>query len=98
VSPDPALVLDTDPRRLNVLAAARYILRIRTNAVLITASACGYYFLAGVEIFGTEFTRAQYRINQAVANLVLLGAPPRRGGRRAGRRRRRGMPCCAGGV
>lgn len=34
MSLDPALVLDTGPRRLNVLAAARHILRIRTNLVL----------------------------------------------------------------
>lgn len=72
LSPDPALVLRVDPRQLSLPAAARYVLRVRTNVVLIIASACGYYFLAGVEIFGTEFTRAQYRINQAVANLVLL--------------------------
>jgi MFS family permease len=76
LTPDPGRVLDGDPRRLNLLAAARYVLRIRTNLVLIIASACGYYFMAGVEIFGTEFTREQYHINQVVANLglVALGA------------------------
>ena len=76
LSPDPARVPSGDPRRMNLLAAARYVLRIRTNLVLILASACGYYFMAGVEIFGTEFTREQYHINQAVANLglVALGA------------------------
>lgn len=73
VSPDPALVLRTDPRWLSLPAAARYVLRVRTNLVLIIASACGYYFLAGVETFGTEFAKDQYGVNQAVANLVLLG-------------------------
>jgi predicted MFS family arabinose efflux permease len=72
ITPDPARVLSRDPRRMNLLAAARYVLRIRANLVLIIASACGYYFMAGVEIFGTEFTRAQYHINQAVANLGLV--------------------------
>jgi predicted MFS family arabinose efflux permease len=70
--PDPARVLPADPSRMGLLAAARYVLRIRTNVILIIASACAYYFLAGVEIFGTEFTRDQYHINQAVASLALL--------------------------
>lgn len=73
---DPRRALRSDPRRLNLLAAARHVLRVRTNLVLIIASACGYYFMAGVEIFGTEFTKEQYHINQVVANLglVVLGA------------------------
>jgi predicted MFS family arabinose efflux permease len=76
VTPDPERTLTGDPRRLNLLAAARYVLRVRTNLVLITASACGYYFMAGVETFGTEFTREQYHLSQIVANLglVALGA------------------------
>ena len=40
--------------------------------VLIAASACGYYFLAGVQTFGSQFAKEQYSINQAVANLLLL--------------------------
>ncbi|MGH3164869.1 MAG: MFS transporter, partial [Trebonia sp.] len=74
--PDPDRVPPGDPRRLGRLGAVRYVLRIRTNLVLIIASACGYYFMAGVETFGTEFTREQYHLSQAVANLrlVALGA------------------------
>jgi predicted MFS family arabinose efflux permease len=48
------------------------VLRIRTNVVLIIASACGYYFLAGVQTFGIEFTTHQYGIDQALASLLLL--------------------------
>ena len=72
VAPDPELVLRVDARRLRLWGAARYVLRVRTNVVLIAASACGYYFLAGVETFGSEFANDQYRIGQAVANLLLL--------------------------
>src|SRR5207253_10943878 len=43
LEPDPELVLRVDPRRLGLFEAARYILRIRTNIVLVAASACGYY-------------------------------------------------------
>jgi predicted MFS family arabinose efflux permease len=72
VEPHPELVLDSDPRRLGLFAATRYILSIRTNVVLIAASALGYYFLAGVQTFGVEFTTHQYGIDQALANLLLL--------------------------
>jgi MFS family permease len=72
IVPDPELVLTVDARRLNLFAATRYVLRIRTNVVLIAASACGYYFLAGVQTFGSEFAKEQYGINQALANLLLL--------------------------
>jgi MFS family permease len=69
---DPDLVLRGDPRRLGLIAATRHILRVRTNIVLIAASALGYYFLAGVQTFGVEFVTQQYRIDQALANLLLL--------------------------
>jgi MFS family permease len=71
VEPDPAL-LGIDPRRMSFLAATRYVLRIRTNVVLILASAGGYFFLAGVQTFGVEFVTRQYGIDQAVGTLVLL--------------------------
>jgi MFS family permease len=72
LEPHPELVLTRDPRRLGIFAATRYVLRIRTNVVLILASACGYYFLAGVQTFGVEFVTKQYGIGQALGTLVLL--------------------------
>ena len=72
IEPDPELVLDRDPMRMRLLTAARYILRIRTNTILIVASALGYYFLAGVQTFGVEFATKQYGIDQALASLLLL--------------------------
>jgi MFS family permease len=72
IEPHEELVLTGDPRRLGLVASTRYILRVRTNVVLILASAFGYYFLAGVQTFGVEFTTHQYGIDQALANLLLL--------------------------
>jgi MFS family permease len=72
LEPDRDLVLTRDPRRLGIIAATRYVLRIRTNVVLISASACGYFFLAGVQTFGVEFVTKQYGIGQALGTLVLL--------------------------
>ena len=72
VEPDADHVLRVDPRKLGIVAAARYVLGVRTNLILIGASACGYYFLAGMQTFGVEFVKGQYRIGQAPANLLLL--------------------------
>jgi MFS family permease len=72
IEPDPAQVLDEDPDEMSVIAATKYVLHIRTNVVLIVASACGYYFLAGVQTFGVEFISRQYGIAQALAGLPLL--------------------------
>ena len=72
VEPDPELAAPGDPRRMNVLAATRYILRVRTNVILIVSSAGGYFFLAGIQTFGVEFVTRQYRIDQALGTLVLL--------------------------
>jgi len=72
IEPDPALVLHRDPRTMNIVEATRYVLRIKTNIVLIAASALGYYFLAGVQTFGVEFAKQQYGVGQALANILLL--------------------------
>src|SRR5262249_41825561 len=67
IEPHEELVLTEDAGRLGLFRAVRYILRVRTNVVLIIASAFGYYFLAGVQTFGVEFTTHQYGIDQALA-------------------------------
>lgn len=72
VLPNRRAILREDPRRMNLLAAATYVLRVRTNVVLILSSACAYYFMAGVETFGIEFVTQQYGIVEALANLLLL--------------------------
>jgi MFS family permease len=72
IEPDPGLVLRRDPREMNLIAATRYVLSIKTNVALIVASACGYYFLAGVQTFGVEFVTKQYGIAQVLSTLVLV--------------------------
>jgi MFS family permease len=72
ITPDETLVLRRDARRMGLISAVRYVLRVRTNVILIVSSAFGYYFLAGVQTFGVEFVKDQYRIGQALANLLLL--------------------------
>ncbi|HLI01167.1 MAG TPA: MFS transporter [Acidimicrobiales bacterium] len=72
IRPDEDMVLRTDASRMGMWAAVRYLLRIRTNLILIIASACAYFYLSGVETFASEFTSQQYRIATPVANTLLL--------------------------
>lgn len=71
VQPDAAQVAQ-DPERMGLFEATRYVFRVRTNVILIVASAAGYYFLAGVQVFGVEFVRQQYRIDAVLANGLML--------------------------
>jgi MFS family permease len=57
---------------MGFMAAARYVLHVRTNVALIVSGACAYYFLAGVQTFGVEFVHAQYHVNQVLANGLML--------------------------
>jgi MFS family permease len=73
LEPDPELVVDArEARRMGLVGATKYVLRVRTNVVLIAASACGYFFLAGLQTFGLEFSKKQYGIDQALASTLLL--------------------------
>jgi MFS family permease len=72
ITPDPSQVLTVDARTMNLWAATRYILSIRTNVVMIVAGSCGYFYLAGVQTFGAEMVHEQYGVDQALANLLIL--------------------------
>jgi MFS family permease len=72
IAPEERMILRGDPRKMRLPAAVRYILRLRTNIILIASGAAGYFFLAGVETFGLEFSKAHYGVNQFEATLVML--------------------------
>jgi predicted MFS family arabinose efflux permease len=57
---------------MGLIAATRYILSIRTNVIMIIASAGCYFYLAGIQTFGVELVHQQYGVNQALANLLML--------------------------
>jgi MFS family permease len=73
VQPDEDLVLHEGPQRMSLWQATRYVLRIRTNLILILASALGYFYFQGVETFGTVFIQSHYGLPSGVAVLVLVG-------------------------
>ncbi len=65
-------LLKVDPAHMGIVQATRYILSVKTNIFLIASGALGYYFFAGVETFGVVFVKEHYRIDQALANLLMI--------------------------
>jgi predicted MFS family arabinose efflux permease len=72
VKPDAGLILQRDPAGMGVWAAARYVLRIPSNRVLIASSALGYFFLAGLRTFALLFARGHFGLSQGVVSLLLI--------------------------
>jgi predicted MFS family arabinose efflux permease len=75
IEPHDDLLREGDPADLSTWGAVRYVLRIRSNLVLIGASVLGYFFLAGVRSFALLFSEGHFQISQGAASLlfVLIG-------------------------
>ncbi|HET7588004.1 MAG TPA: MFS transporter, partial [Gammaproteobacteria bacterium] len=72
IGPDRPLVLHDDPARMSWLHAAWYILSIRTNLLIILASALGYFYLTGLRTFGVVYMRARFDLGQSEATALLV--------------------------
>jgi len=72
VRPREDLVLREDPVGRPLWWAVRYVLRVRTNVVIIIASALGYFYFAGLRSFAIIFSTGHYGISKAVASLLIL--------------------------
>lgn len=67
------VVLERDPMQLGWRESFHYVVAVRSNVVLIVASALGYFFFGGVETFALIYLEGHFRIGQATATLVVLG-------------------------
>ena len=72
VEPRHELVLSEDPTNRPWWWAVRYVLRVRTNVVIIVASALGYFFFAGLRSFAVIFATGHYRISKPMATSLIL--------------------------
>ncbi len=72
IEPEPGAILDEDPVKMSWQRATRYILRVRSNVMLIVASALGYFFYTGLETFALIYLKGHYAINQGEATLVVV--------------------------
>jgi len=76
VKPQRELVLREDPTNRPWWWAVRYVLRVRTNVVIIVASALGYFFFAGLRSFAIIFATGHYGLSKPMATslIVVIGA------------------------
>lgn len=72
IEPQRKLVLTEDPTDRSLWWAVRYVLRVRTNVVIIITSALGYFFFSGLRSFALLFTTSHYGISKAVASALTL--------------------------
>ncbi|MGH9307377.1 MAG: MFS transporter [Acidimicrobiales bacterium] len=73
--PKESIVLRRDPAAMNIAEAIRYVLRVKTNVVLIVSGSLGYFFFSGLQTFAILFLRDHYGLGQfsATAILVVVG-------------------------
>jgi len=71
IKADPKLVLEDDPRTLELWPSIRYILSIPSNVFLILSSSLGYFFFAGLSTFALLFVRGHYHVGEASSELGL---------------------------
>jgi predicted MFS family arabinose efflux permease len=72
--PDPRLVLHGDQSRRPLLSAIAYVLSVRTQVLVMTASAVGSFFFAGLRTFIILFAVKNYGVGRSVADIALLVA------------------------
>jgi sugar phosphate permease len=72
VPPHPDLVLHRDPQLLPLPAAVSYVLRIRTNVIVIVAGALGYFFFSGLRFFAIEFLQRHHAVGRGAAFLLIF--------------------------
>ena len=72
VEPRRDALLRDRPDRMTLWQAVRYVLAVRTNVVLIVASALGYFFFSGLRGFAVEFAKKHYGISQGLASTLTL--------------------------
>jgi sugar phosphate permease len=65
-------VLHEDPTGRSLWWAVRYVLRVRTNLIIIIASALGYFFFTGLRSFSTLYVTGHYGLHKPVADALLL--------------------------
>lgn len=66
-------ILRRNPARLSFWQSVVYVLSIRTNVLLIIASALGYFYFTGVRTFGVVFMAGRFSLPTATASLITVG-------------------------
>jgi predicted MFS family arabinose efflux permease len=65
-------ILTKDPAKKNLWWAVRYVLRVRTDVVIIIASALGYFYFSGLRTFAIIFAQDHYGISKSLASTLVI--------------------------
>lgn len=72
VQPLPGRVLTEDPTDKPMRWAVKYVLGVRTNVLLIIATALVYSYVAGLQTFAIVFLRGRFNLGQSLATVLLV--------------------------
>jgi predicted MFS family arabinose efflux permease len=72
VEPAGGAVLSHNPEGLSFWRSIVYVLRVRTNVILIVSSSLGYFFMSGLRTFALLFLRGRYGLGEGGATTVVL--------------------------
>jgi sugar phosphate permease len=71
VEPAFDTVLGDEADTMSLREVMRYVLRVRTNVIVIIASAIGDFFFAGLQLFAVEFVVHRYGIGKYQATVLV---------------------------
>ncbi|HET8602137.1 MAG TPA: MFS transporter [Segeticoccus sp.] len=72
IEPYRAQILTEDPAKKSLWWAVGYVLRVRTDVVVIVASALGYFYFSGLRTFAVIFAQGHYSVSKTVASSLIL--------------------------
>jgi MFS family permease len=71
IEPDPRNILRGNQSRMPARKALRYVIRVRTNVILIIASSFGFAFFAIIRTFGVVFFLSQYHTRLRTGSMLV---------------------------
>ncbi|APZ41978.1 MFS transporter [Acidihalobacter ferrooxydans] len=74
IEPHAHRVIEDDPTDWPWLKAARYIITIRTNAILLTGSTASYFYFTGLLTFAELYLMQHFDLSTSAASLLFLVA------------------------
>ncbi len=71
LEPDPDLVLEGEQTRRSLVSTVGYLVRVRTNLILVFATSVANIFFAGVSTFGVLFVVRHYGVSRTALSAYL---------------------------
>ncbi len=72
VKPNPLAIVTKPPEQMSMWEATRYVVRVRTDLIVLVTRSFGDYFLAAISAFAVVFATQWYKISQSEANIAIL--------------------------